>query len=104
MDVKAEFPVSVELAQKRLEQIEATAAIFEGRSDKLLLVIGPCSADSEAPVLDYIYRLAGVQEKVKDKILIIPRVYTGKPRTTGEGYKGMLHQPNRPICIRVSLR
>ena len=94
MDVKAEFPVSVELAQKRLEQIEATAAIFEGRSDKLLLVIGPCSANSEAPVLDYIYRLAAVQEKVKDKILIIPRVYTGKPRTTGEGYKGMLHQPN----------
>ena len=94
MDVKAEFPVSPELAQKRLEQIEATAAIFEGRSDKLLLVIGPCSADSEAPVLDYIYRLAGVQEKVKDKIMIVPRVYTGKPRTTGEGYKGMLHQPN----------
>lgn len=94
MDVKAEFPVSEELAKRRLEQVEEMTAIFEGKSDRLLLVIGPCSADSEAPVLDYIYRLASVQEKVKDKIMIVPRVYTGKPRTTGEGYKGMLHQPN----------
>ena len=94
MEVKAEFPVSEDLTAIRQRQIEEMADIFEGRSDRLLLIIGPCSADAEDPVLDYIYRLRGVQEKVRDKIMIVPRVYTGKPRTTGEGYKGMLHQPN----------
>ena len=68
--------------------------VFSGESDKFILVIGPCSADREDAVLDYIYRLRGVEEKVKDKIIIVPRIYTNKPRTTGEGYKGMLHQPD----------
>ncbi len=94
MDIKAEYPVKAELAEMRLKQIDEMASIFEGRSDKFLLIIGPCSADSEAPVLDYIERLKRVQEKVADKIMIVPRIYTGKPRTTGEGYKGMLHQPD----------
>ncbi len=94
MDVKAEYPVKPELSKMREKQIDEMAAIFEGRSDKFLLIIGPCSADSEAPVLDYTERLARVSEKVKDKLMIVPRIYTGKPRTTGEGYKGMLHQPN----------
>lgn len=68
--------------------------IFSGKNDKLLLIIGPCSADREDSVLEYLTKLRNVQEKVKDKIFIIPRIYTNKPRTTGEGYKGMLHQPN----------
>ncbi len=94
MDVKAMFPVSEECAKMREAQLAEMADIFEGRSNKFILVIGPCSADSEAPVLDYISRLRTVQDKVKDKIMIIPRIYTNKPRTTGEGYKGMLHQPD----------
>ena len=68
--------------------------IFTGKSDKLLLVIGPCSADAEAPVLEYVHRLGRLQEEVKDKLMLVPRIYTNKPRTTGEGYKGMLHQPD----------
>ena len=94
MEVKAQYPVSPELAAIRERQIEEMTKIFTGESDKLLLIIGPCSADSEAPVLDYISRLTKVQEKVADRIMIVPRVYTNKPRTTGEGYKGMLHQPD----------
>ena len=94
MDIKAQFPVSAELAKKREEIINQLNDVFAGRSNKFILVIGPCSADSEAPVLDYISRLRTVQDKVSDKIIIIPRIYTNKPRTTGEGYKGMLHQPN----------
>ncbi len=93
-EVKSEFPISKELKEKRAKQIEEMANIFEGKSKKFLLIIGPCSADSEAPVLDYITKLREVQERVKDKIMIVPRVYTNKPRTTGEGYKGMLHQPD----------
>ena len=93
MEVKEMFPVLPELAKLRAQQIEEMTKIFTGESDKLLLIIGPCSADAEAPVLDYVCRLRRVQEKVADKIMIVPRVYTGKPRTTGEGYKGMLHQP-----------
>ena len=69
-------------------------SIFTGESDKLLLVIGPCSADIKESVLDYISRLARVQEQVKDRVVIVPRIYTNKPRTTGSGYKGMLHQPD----------
>ena len=94
MEIKAEFPLSAECAKMRERQLSDMADIFEGRSDRLLLVIGPCSADSEAPVLDYISRLRRVQDKVADRIMIIPRIYTNKPRTTGEGYKGMLHQPD----------
>ena len=89
-----EIPFSNDLAlikQKRDEQIKA---VIEKKSDQFLLIIGPCSAHDEDAVCDYISRLAKVQEKVKDKIIIIPRIYTNKPRTTGDGYKGMLHQPD----------
>ena len=80
-------------ATKR-DRDEEIKNIFSGKSDKFLLIIGPCSADAPEPVLEYISRLREVQEEVKDKIFIIPRIYTNKPRTTGDGYKGMLHQPN----------
>ena len=94
LDIKKEFPISKEIEIIRNRTINEMNDILSGKSDRFILVIGPCSADSEEPVLDYIYRLRGVQEKVKDKILIIPRIYTNKPRTTGDGYKGMLHQPD----------
>ncbi len=81
----------VKIKEKRAQEIKA---VFTGESDKFILVIGPCSADHKDPVLDYISRLRLVEDKVKDKIIIIPRIYTNKPRTTGEGYKGMLHQPD----------
>lgn len=94
MEIKEQFPVSAESAQIREKQLAEMTDIFEGKSKRLLLVIGPCSADSEKPVLDYISRLRTVQDKVADRIMIVPRIYTNKPRTTGEGYKGMLHQPD----------
>ena len=93
-ELKEEFPLPAEikaLKEKRDREIED---IFTGKSDKFLLLIGPCSADNEEAVLEYMHRLARVQEKVKDKIFIIPRVYTNKPRTVGKGYKGMVHQPD----------
>lgn len=93
-EIKAEYPLSAELAAIKAKRDEEVKAVFRGDSDKFLLIIGPCSADNEDSVLDYILRLRELQEKVKDKILMIPRIYTGKPRTTGDGYKGMLHQPN----------
>jgi len=93
MDVKAMYPASDEMLKIKAERDEEIKKIFTGESDKFLLVIGPCSADREDAVLDYISRLRTVQEKVADKIFIIPRIYTNKPRTTGDGYKGMLHQP-----------
>ena len=93
-DIKEQFPITPELAKRREAQLEQLRKIFTGESDKFLLVIGPCSADNEDTVLDYIYRLRTVSERVADKIMIVPRIYTNKPRTTGEGYKGMLHQPN----------
>ncbi len=93
-EIKEEFPATAEIIATRDKRIAEMKDIFSGRSDKFILVIGPCSADNEDSVLDYIYKLRGVEEKVKDKIMIVPRIYTNKPRTTGEGYKGMLHQPN----------
>ncbi len=94
MDIKAQYPLTDDLAKiKEARDIEIKK-VFAGESKKFLLIIGPCSADNEDSVLDYISRLRTVQEKVKDQIIIIPRIYTGKPRTTGDGYKGMLHQPN----------
>lgn len=93
-EIKEQFPLS-ENAQKQLcKRKEEINKIFRGESDKLALIIGPCSADREDAVLEYIHRLKVVEDQVKDKILIIPRIYTNKPRTTGEGYKGMLHQPD----------
>lgn len=94
VEVKAQFPLSESLATTFEKRNKEIADVFTGKSDKFILIIGPCSADNEDSVLDYISRLRTVQDKVSDKILIIPRIYTNKPRTTGDGYKGMLHQPN----------
>ena len=93
-EVKEEFPVTGKVSKIVEKKRAELKAIFEGRMDKLLLIIGPCSADNEDAVLDYMNRLAKVQEKVADKIFMVPRIYTNKPRTTGDGYKGMLHQPD----------
>ena len=93
-DIKEEYPVTEPLKAIRDAAVAELKNIFEGKSDKFVLVIGPCSADREDAVIDYISRLRTVQDKVADKIMIVPRIYTNKPRTTGEGYKGMLHQPD----------
>ncbi|MDD5917432.1 MAG: 3-deoxy-7-phosphoheptulonate synthase [Clostridiales bacterium] len=93
-EVKAMYPATPEMLRIKEERDSEIRRVFTGESNLFLLIIGPCSADREDAVLDYVSRLRRVQEKVQDKILIIPRIYTNKPRTTGEGYKGMLHQPN----------
>ena len=93
-DVKSEFPLSEKMAQVKAARDEEIKAVFDGNSDKFILIIGPCSADHHEPVIEYLSRLRKVADQVSDKILMIPRVYTNKPRTTGHGYKGMLHQPN----------
>ena len=94
MECKEMYPLSAELARIVADRGERLARIFTGESNKLLLIVGPCSADREDAVIDYLHRLRAVQDKVADKIFIVPRVYTNKPRTTGVGYKGMLHQPD----------
>ena len=102
-DIKEQYPLSKELMAVKEKNDEAIRKIFTSETDKFLLVIGPCSADSEDSVIDYISRLRNVQDKVSDKIVIVPRIYTNKPRTTGDGYKGMLHQPNpneRPDMLK----
>ncbi len=91
-DIINMYPMSEKLARQKAENDAEIQRVFTGESDKFVLIIGPCSADREDAVLDYISRLRTVQEKVQDKIIIIPRIYTNKPRTTGAGYKGMLHQ------------
>ncbi len=93
-EVKKEFSLSERMERVKAERDEEIKAVFEGRSDKFILVIGPCSADHKEPVLEYVSRLRRISELVSDKIIIIPRIYTNKPRTTGKGYKGMLHQPD----------
>ncbi len=93
-EVKAEYPVTSEMAEVKNKRDEEIKRIFSGESDKFLLIIGPCSADYETSVMDYVTRLARIQEQVADKLLLVPRVYTNKPRTNGKGYKGMLHQPD----------
>ena len=93
-DLKQEYPVTADMAQVFEQRDRELKDILSGRDSRLALIIGPCSADREDSVLDYVTRLVPIQEKVKDKLLIIPRVYTNKPRTTGDGYKGMLHQPD----------
>jgi len=93
-EVKEEFPLTEKMAQVKAARDRQIQDVFEGKSDKFLLIIGPCSADHREPVLEYISRLRRIQEQVEDKIVIIPRIYTNKPRTTGQGYKGMLHQPD----------
>ena len=93
-EIKKKYPASEKVKEIKAQRDKEIADVFTGKSNKFLLIIGPCSADKEEPVIDYISRLVPVQEQVKDKILIIPRIYTNKPRTTGEGYKGMIHQPD----------
>ncbi|MEF2919064.1 MAG: 3-deoxy-7-phosphoheptulonate synthase [Acutalibacteraceae bacterium] len=93
-EIKAQYPLSDDIAKIVNDRATEIKNIFTGKSDKFVLIIGPCSADNEDSVLDYILRLRKIQDKVSDKIFIIPRIYTNKPRTTGEGYKGMLHQPD----------
>lgn len=93
-EVKEMYPISEELAKIKEKRDNEIKAVFSGKSDKFILVIGPCSADSEAPVLEYVTRLKKVADQVSDKLVIIPRIYTNKPRTIGDGYKGMLHQPD----------
>ena len=92
-EIKAQYPLTEQLAAVKAARDAEISDVFTGKSDKFVLIIGPCSADYRESVLDYISRLRVVQDKVKDKIVIIPRIYTNKPRTTGDGYKGMLHQP-----------
>lgn len=93
-EIKSEFPLGEELIAKKKAFDAEVRDVFTGKSDKFVAVIGPCSADNEEAVMDYVTRLAKVQAQIKDKVIIIPRVYTNKPRTTGDGYKGMLHQPD----------
>ena len=93
-DVKQEFSLTDKMIQTKAERDAQIKAVFDGSSDKFILIIGPCSADHSEPVLEYISRLRKVAEQVSDKLIIIPRIYTNKPRTTGHGYKGMLHQPD----------
>ncbi len=94
MEVKEMLPVPKEVEARVEAKRKEIRSFFENEEDRLLLIIGPCSADNEDSVLDYISRLIPVQEKIKDKVLIVPRIYTNKPRTTGDGYKGLLHQPD----------
>ena len=94
MEIKERYPLTAELAKIKTARDQQIADVFTGKSDKMVLIIGPCSADREDAVLDYCERLAGLQERVADRLILIPRVYTNKPRTTGDGYKGLLHQPN----------
>ncbi|MGN0588477.1 MAG: 3-deoxy-7-phosphoheptulonate synthase, partial [Ruminiclostridium sp.] len=93
-EIKEMYPLSEKVIKVKEERDSQIRDIFDGKDDRFILVIGPCSADKEEPVLDYTSRLARIQEEVKDKVFIIPRIYTNKPRTTGEGYKGMVHQPD----------
>ena len=93
-ELKEMFPLTKEQADAKIERDKEIAKVFTGESDKFIAIIGPCSADNEDAVCDYISRLAKVQDKIQDKIIIIPRIYTNKPRTTGMGYKGIVHQPD----------
>ena len=93
-EIKERYPLTQVLARTKADRDRQIAEVFTGGSDRLVLLIGPCSADREDAVLDYCTRLAGLQAQVRDRLILIPRVYTNKPRTTGQGYKGLLHQPD----------
>ncbi|MCD8232440.1 MAG: 3-deoxy-7-phosphoheptulonate synthase [Clostridiales bacterium] len=93
-EIKKEFPLNAELTALKKARDAEISAVIRGESDKFLVIIGPCSADSEEPVMDYIHRLTRVNEQIKDRLILIPRIYTNKPRTTGEGYKGIATQPD----------
>ena len=93
-EIREQYPVPPALAALKKQRDKEITDVLTGQSDKLLVIIGPCSADNEDAVCDYVDRLAKVNEKVNDRLLVIPRIYTNKPRTTGEGYKGIVHQPD----------
>ncbi|MDO4475592.1 MAG: 3-deoxy-7-phosphoheptulonate synthase [Lachnospiraceae bacterium] len=93
-EIKKEYPLPESVQKIKAARDQEIRRILTGEDDRFMVIIGPCSADNQESVLEYIGRLARVQEKVGDRVLIIPRIYTNKPRTTGEGYKGMLHQPD----------
>ncbi len=93
-EILEQMPLPESLKKVKKERDRQIIDVFKGKSDKFILIIGPCSADDQDAVCEYVSRLAKLQDEVKDKLLLIPRVYTNKPRTTGEGYKGMMHQPN----------
>ena len=93
-EIKQTYPLSEACQKIKQERDAEIARVLRGESDKFLVIIGPCSADKEEPVMDYIHRLAKINEQTKDKLIIIPRIYTNKPRTTGEGYKGIATQPD----------
>jgi len=91
--LKEEYPLSKEIIALKAKRDAEIRAVFTGESDKFIVIVGPCSADNENAVCEYVGKLALINEKVSDRLILIPRIYTNKPRTTGEGYKGMLHQP-----------
>lgn len=93
-EIREQFPLPEKLVRLKQERDQEIKDVITGKSDKFLVIIGPCSADNEDAVCEYVTRLARVNEKVKDKLILIPRIYTNKPRTTGEGYKGIVHQPD----------
>ena len=93
-EIRNQYPIDAKIKALKEKRDQEIRDVFTGKSDKFLAIIGPCSADNEDAVCDYLLRLRRVQDKIADKVLIIPRVYTNKPRTTGEGYKGMVHQPD----------
>ena len=102
-EIKEQYPITSEMAVCKAARDAELKRIFRGESDKLIVIVGPCSADAEESVLDYLCRLARLAEQAKDRLFIIPRIYTGKPRTTGDGYMGMLHQPDpseKPDLLR----
>ena len=98
-EIREEFPLTKELAKLKKERDQEIADVFTGKSNKFLVIVGPCSADNEDAVCDYVSRLGKVNEKVKDKLILIPRIYTNKPRTTGEGYKGIAISQFEPIIF-----
>ena len=93
-EIRAEYPVPESVRQIKAQRDAEIRKVFTGESDKFLVIIGPCSADNEEAVCDYVCRLAKVNEQVKDKLILVPRIYTNKPRTTGDGYNGIVHQPD----------
>ena len=93
-EIKEQYPLTEEMAKIKDKRDKEIKDILSGKDDRLLIIIGPCSADNEDSVLDYLSRLKKVDEQVNEKLMIVPRIYTNKPRTTGDGYKGMLHQPD----------
>ena len=93
-EIKGQYPLSEKLAALKQERDQMISDVITGKDNRFLVIIGPCSADNEDAVLDYVTRLAPVAEKVKDKLILIPRIYTNKPRTTGSGYKGIASQPD----------